>query len=516
MVLTPLSPGKFDPYAAAHLMWRAGFGCTWSEAHAISKGGPDAAVEALLAHRATPNQPDCAALPPESDREFRRRIRQMEDEDQRRMLGNERRKAERQHIEELKSWWLRRMVASGLSPEQPGPLVEKMTLFWHGHFASSYDDKIERTFPLWQQNQTWRGLALSPFPELLQAAIRDPAMLVWLDNADSTSGRPNENLARELMELFSTGVGAYQEKDVKESARALTGFGVNRDTWKFVLREDRHDGGEKTFLGQRGDWAGGDIVRILCEQAATGRFIMRKLLEFFVMSQVDEAMVAALGDEFRESGYELAKFLGRLFRSEYFYSPAARTSVVKSPVVLSVGALKCMDAGQPAPSVLLSALRLMGQDLFFPPDVNGWPGGPSWISSNTLLIRYNFANFLLHGVSPDEFKMFDRESAGSGAARRAFIEGQRSDLAVDWHPRAQLERDGLLSRMATGRSLVDYYATRFLQRPLPGELERELLRFAETDAAGGRRTFSVNDANFDERVCDLAHLIMSSPEYQLC
>ncbi len=515
-MLSPLPSAKFDAYAAAHLMWRAGFGCTWSEARKISRDGLDAAVNALLAPRPAPDRPPCAAPPEESDRAFRERIERLENEEERGRLSNERRKTEREHIEDLQFWWLQRMVATGLPPEQHGPLIEKLALFWHGHFASSFEDKIERVFPLWQQNQTWRRLALAPFPKLLDACIRDPAMLVWLDNAESHAGHPNENLARELMELFSTGVGPYEEKDVQESARALTGYGVDRDDWSFHFRENQHDSDGKTFFGQTGKWDGGDIVRIICEQPATGRFVMRKLLEFFVMSQVQPETVETLGDEFRESGYDLTRFLGTLFRSEYFYSAAARVSVVKSPAVLAVGALKCMHAGLPAPEVLLSALRLMGQSLFFPPDVNGWPGGASWISSNTLLIRYNFANFLLHGVSPDEFKMFDREAAGSGAARREFIEKQRTDLAVAWHPKKQLKETGQLSRMATGGTLVDYYATRFLQRPLPPALERELLKFAETDAAGGRRSFSVNDANFDERVCDLVHLIMSSPEYQLC
>jgi hypothetical protein len=170
----------------------------------------------------------------------------------------------------------------------------------------------------------------------------------------------------------------------------------------------------------------------------------------------------------------------------------------------------------PEKNMLIDALRLMGQDLFLPPDVNGWPGGMSWINSNMLLIRYNFANFLLNGVSPDQFKTFKKETAGSATKRREFVEAQRSSKPINWSPRQQLTNLGLNRRFATGADIVDHYIREFIGRPVSKELRQQFVAFSETDATGGRKSFSLTDSNFDERVRGLVHLIMSSPDFQLC
>ncbi len=508
--LSPLAAKDFDVPAAAHLLWRAGFGGTWEEAEKLSAMGLDAAVQKIVhfPEADPPPMPPCAALAEESDRDFQQRMRSLGEEERQR-ARQERQQEERDKVEALKLWWLGRM----LHPEHP--FQEKLALFWHGHFASGFPDKIERTFPLWQQNQLFRSRGRSAFLVLLEAVSRDPAMLVWLDNASSTREHPNENYARELMELFTTGVGAYTEKDVRESARAFTGWSVDRDEWSYQFRKDAHDAGVKVFLGQEGPWDGNDIVRILCEQQVTAEFMTSKLLRFFVAEALPDEARRQFAWAYRAGGMDPLAFFDVLFRSKLFYSPEVRGSLVKSPVVLVVGALRSMGVELPNPQVLLGSLRLMGQDLFFPPDVDGWPGGMAFINSNTLLLRYNFANYLVHGVSPDQFKSFANAGV-SGSDRRTFIESQRTEEAAPWSPRAQLEKAGLLSRMATARDLVEYFALAFLQRPVGPDLERRLLDFMETDAAGGRRSFSVNDANFDERVKGLIHLVMSSPDYQLC
>lgn len=511
----PLASDQFDAYKAAHLLWRAGFGCTWPEAERVAKLGLAAAVEELV--NFSPSPP--AEPPPflslkESEADFQARLKELSELERNKLRG-EREQAEREKIGELKFWWLNRMLASAVGGAVP-PLQEKMTLFWHSHFASSFHDKIERSFPMWQQNELFRRHALAAFPEIMRAVIRDPAMLVWLDNAGSHRGRPNENFARELMELFSLGVGNYTEHDVKEGARALTGFGVQREDWSFRFDANAHDNESKSYLGETGDWSGDDVVRIICQQEACAKFMARKLLEFFVINNPGPEMIAHAAANLREGKYELKPFLKMLFTSELFYSDRAMNSVVKSPVVLAIGALKAMGVAVPAKSVLTDALRLMGQDLFFPPDVNGWPGGMTWINSNMLLVRYNFANFLLNGVSPDQFKMFNRKSAGSGAKRRDFVEKQRDPNAIEWSPRAQLKALGIESKLITAGDIVDHYVRSFLQRPAAPSYRKPLLDFAETDAAGGHRTFSILDANFDERARGLVHLIMSSPDYQLC
>ena len=515
--LPPLPARDFTPHAAAHLLWRAGFGGTWEQAQELAGLGLDGAVDRLVNFPPSTNlpAPPCAILPEETNKALEDRIRALPDEETRQKERSIRDNLERQRIRDLKLWWLNRMLASSPSNVSVHPLEEKLTLFWHSHFATSFEDKIDRTYPIWRQNQTFRELAVSPFLEQLNALIRDPAMLVWLDNASSHRGQPNENFARELMELFSTGVGHYTENDVKESARALTGYSVERDDWTFKFREQAHDSGEKTFLGQTGQFDGPDILRIICLQPATAKFLAKKLLEYFVCTQPDPEMITPVADLYRSSGYNLKQLLHTLFRSQLFYSERATNSVVKSPVLLAIGALKAMRTRLPPDELILGALRVMGQDLFFPPDVNGWPGGADWINSNTLLVRYNFANFLMHGVSPDEFKTYDR-TADRTTNRREFMETQRNPAAVNWSPKYQIEQSGASRRMLTARDIVDYYIQQFLQREPSRELRDALVQLATTDGAGGSRSMSLQDTNFDERARGLVHLIMSSPDYQLC
>jgi uncharacterized protein (DUF1800 family) len=516
--LSPLPARDFNAQAAAHLLWRAGFGGTWEQAEELAALGLDEAVERIVNYTPSTNlpAPECAALPEESDRAFEERLKSLPDEEARQKERNLRYRAERARIRGLQIWWLSRMLTSAPAAGAVPPLEEKLTLFWHSHFASSFEDKIERTYPLWRQNQTFRELALRPFPEQLNALIRDPAMLVWLDNAYSHRHRPNENFARELMELFSMGVGPYSEEDVKESARALTGYSVDRETWTFRFNEGAHDPDAKTFLGRTGKLNGEDVVSLICEQPATAEFLSRKFLDYFVCTAPEPEMVTPVATLYRESGYDLKALLHVLFRSKLFYSDPARSAVVKSPVVLAIGALKAMRAQLPADDLILGALRVMGQNLFFPPDVNGWPGGADWINSNTLLVRYNFANFLMHGVSPDEFKTFDRRTVDRSVSRREFLAEQRNPNAVHWNPKAQLEAGGGIRKLLSARDIVDYFLREFLQRNPGRELRDALVQLAETDGAGGTRAMSVRDTNFNERARGLVHLIMSSPEYQLC
>lgn len=505
-----LPPGEFDSYAAAHLLWRAGFGCTFDEAEAASHAGLAATVERLLdfPSKPLPPPPAIAESGVESDLAFRERLRSATPEERLRRLAM-RRRDERERIGELKLWWLQRMHAGEC------PLQEKLTLFWHSHFASGFEDKIERALPMWNQNDLFRRMALAPFPDLLRAVLKDPAMLVWLDNANSHRGSPNENLARELMELFSLGVGHYTETDVKEAARALTGYSTDRETWAFVFRPDAHDDGEKTFLGRTGAFDADALAAILCEEDACSRFMAHKMLSFFAGDDPADDAVEEGARLLRVLGFEWKPWLETLFKSRWFYSPATRESVVKSPVVLALGALRSMRVPIPPGDALPQLLRLMGQDLFFPPDVNGWPGGATWINSNTLLIRYNFSNWLLNGVSPEQFRVFDRTTAPD-ARRREFIRAQRADNAIEWSPRKTLAQTGADRKLATGADIVDHYLREFLGRVPPASLRSQMLAFAETDASGGRRSFSLNDTRFDEAVRGLVHLLMSSPEYQLC
>jgi len=514
MAFSPLPAEAFDAAKAAHLLWRAGFGGTWSEAEALAARGLEPAVEWLLAparesDSAASGQPaappECALLEPDHE-EFHQKLRALP-EQEKRELARKRRHDERKKVDELKRWWLEKMLTTDR------PLEEKLTLFWHSHFASSFADKIQYAYPMWQQNECFRRFAFGRFPDQLRQLIRDPAMLVWLDNAQSKRQKPNENFARELMELFTIGIGNYTEADVKESARALTGFSIRRESWEFVFRAQAHDVGQKTFLGNTGDWSGDDIVEILCEQPAASRFMARKYLEFFLWPNPEPELVEAAAKLYREADLELAPFLRTLFLSREFYSPRAIGALIKSPVVLALGALKSMRLALPQGPIILNALSLMGQDLFFPPDVNGWPGGINWINSNVLLVRYNFSNLLINGVNPETFRVRVPREPGVRMTRRQIIEAQRS---LQWSPREQLIQLGLDRKLNDPKAVVDFYLRDFLHRSVEPEFHRQLVAFLETDAAGGRKSFSFDDPTFDERVRGLVHLIMSSPDYQLC
>ncbi|HWB58369.1 MAG TPA: DUF1800 domain-containing protein [Chthoniobacteraceae bacterium] len=515
-LFSPLPDSQFDAYKAAHLLWRAGFGGTWDEAAALAKMGLPAAVAALVNYPNTSApKPECAALP-EDDKTFQARVKALSEAD-RKTAQEARKKAESDSINELKFWWLGRMLETSADSagKAPAPLQEKMTLFWHSHFASSFAEKIEHTFPMWQQNEMFRENALIPFPDLLKKVIRDPAMLVWLDNAQSRKEHANENLAREFMELFSMGVGNYTENDVKAAARCLTGYSVDRETWTYQFHPDAHDTTAKTYLGQTGNFDGDDMVRIICAQDATARFMTKKFLTYFVYDNPEKELIDEAAALYRSQNYDTKQFLTTLFQSQLFYSQKATDSIVKSPVVLTIGALKAMRVKMPEKKALTDSLRLMGQDLFFPPEVNGWVGGTAWINSNMLLIRYNFANYLLNGVSPEDFKMFDQKQT-SGLLRRQFVESQRSPDAIEWSPRKQLKDSGDDKLLFSAAKIADYYARQFLQRQISKDLLDKLQGYVEVDAAGGHRDMTLDDANFDEKIKGLVHLIMSSPDYQLC
>ena len=511
-LFAPLPESEFDAYHAAHLYWRAGFGCAWPQAEELAKKGLSGAVDLMFSWpEILPNvtPPPAGEMPKITKQDFEATLQDLP-EMERNKARNERNEEDRKRIGELKLWWLDRMN----SAEQP--LLEKLTLFWHGHFASSYEDKIEECFPMWQQNQLFRRMALAPLPQFMEAVAQDGAMLIWLDNWQNRKGAPNENYAREQMELFSMGPGPYTEKDVKEAARAFTGWSTTKDDYQFQFHQGQHDKGEKTFLGQTGKWDGDDIIRIICEHPATAHFMARKILDFFMCNNPPDELVEEGAAIYKEGGMSAKPLLEAIFRSKLFYGEFALQKVVKSPVVLTLGALKAMNVADSDKQKMLDMLRLLGQDLFFPPDVNGWPGGMTWISSNTLLLRYNFSNYLLNGVSADDFKTFQKTDGMGAADRRAFVEEQRKENPSSWSPRRQLEERGIIKRLGSNQVLVEYFVREFLQRPVDRPTMDGFVKFCETDAAGGSADYSVASKNFDERTRGLVHLIMSSPEYQLC
>jgi uncharacterized protein (DUF1800 family) len=361
---------------ARHLLNRTGFGATDAEIRQMALLTREQGVASLLAN----TRRTAVTAPPAWTARYERppRPKDLEDAQKRELLQ----KLVKQSLE-LRDWWLREML------DTPSPLTERMTLFWHNHFVSS-QQKVKLPLLMYRQNLLFRSHATGRFGELLHAASKDPAMIIYLDNVSNRKGQPNENFAREVMELFTLGEGRYTEKDVKEAARAFTGWSLERDSGQFKFRPFLHDGGSKTVLGRSGRFDGDAVLDILLEQDATAEFITSKLWREFVSPQPDPQEIVRIAGRFRASRYELKAALRELLLSPAFWAPQNRAVLIKSPVDLVVGTLRTFDVetGELAPFALLTAG--LGQNLFAPPNVRGWPGQEDWINSTTLLQRKQF------------------------------------------------------------------------------------------------------------------------------
>jgi uncharacterized protein (DUF1800 family) len=270
------------------------------------------------------------------------------------------------------------------------PLTERMTLFWHNHFVSS-QQKVRYAKLMYEQNVLLRRHAGGSFGELLHAVAKDPAMVIYLDSASNRKGKPNENFAREVMELFTLGEGRYTEADVREAARAFTGWSIDPDSGDFRWRPALHDEGTKTVLGRTGNFDGDAVLDMLLARPQTAEFLVAKLWREFVSPEPAPAEVRRIGQKYHLAGHQTKVALRELLLSGAFWAPENRGALVKSPVDLVVGTMRALDfqVGDPLPLALVVAQ--LGQNLFAPPNVKGWPGGESWINSSTLLARKGFA-----------------------------------------------------------------------------------------------------------------------------
>ena len=288
----------------------------------------------------------------------------------------------------LKQWWLWEMLTT------KNPLAERMTLFWHNHFATS-QQKVVRSMAMWNQHQLLRTNALGSFATMLRGIVVDPAMLIYLDNANSRKEAPNENLARELLELFTLGEAstskAYSEADIKEAARALTGYSIEPETGAFVFRPRIHDTGNKTIFGQTGNFDGEGLVNLILTQPNTAnsaaRYIVTKLWLEFVSPTPNPSAIAKAADAFRQSGYDVSVALRVLLLCDDFWASGNRGSLIKSPIDLLVGVARQFQFSISQPGVLVNRSAGLGQNLLVPPNVKGWPGGVQWINATSLLER---------------------------------------------------------------------------------------------------------------------------------
>jgi uncharacterized protein (DUF1800 family) len=410
--------GAAEPQLGAQgaklLLTRAGFAANDAEVAAYAAFTHTAAVDRLLAGVRT-----TAATPAPSwiDERFvaPRELRSMSDEARRAELQKQIRIGL-----DLRGWWLREMV------ETPSPLTERMTLFWHNHFVSA-QPKVRYTQLMYRQNVLLRRHALGRFDELLHAVAKDPAMLIYLDSATNRRGSPNENFAREVMELFTLGEGKYSEDDIKQAARAFTGWSIDLDTGDYMFRRLLHDGGEKTIFGKAGNFDGDAVLDIILAQPATAEFIVRKLWREFVSPQPDEARVKRIAAQFRASGWSIAQPVRALLLQPEVIARDEDNALVKSPADLVVGFVRQSGGQLSQPVAAAVALAGMGQNLFSPPNVRGWPGGDAWINTHTLLARKQFLERALGGMP-----------SGKSSAETSIDDSMLSAMKLD-EPRRRLQ-----------------------------------------------------------------------------
>ena len=441
----PYEPDAQRPWnliRAGHLYRRAGFGATWDQLQQALSDGPQRSIDRLLSPQA-----DTAVFNRAYD-------------------GYEASAAG--SIDGLRAWWLRRII------QTPHPLLEKMTLFWHSHFATSIV-KVKNPGLMLRHVQLLRSQALNSFRDMLQAISRDPAVLICLGADANRKAQPNENFVRPLMEFFTLSHGHYTQKDVREAARAFTGWFALRGRLRYIPRE--HDGNIKEILGERSNFAGDDVVRIVLEQPATARTVVCKLYRWLICDteEPDAMLVAPLVESFAKD-YDILKLAETMLRSNLFFSPAAYRRRIKCPVEFALGIVKALE-GVVSTTQLGQDLAGLGQNLYHPPTVKGWIGGRHWINSATVVGRHNLALALLRGSGPYADKL---------------------------NPWAVAKRHGC----STLKSAMQFLLDLFLQGDLDPDVYETVLKTAQAPAG-------IGSDDPEGMLRRFAHLVVTLPEFHL-
>lgn len=503
---------RWDSDMASHLLRRAGFGGTLEEIDRLVKMGAERAVASIVNYGTVKDElagvefgeltaPGMGRgiLPPANGQPARGGARGIQPvintlpDTQKKMVQQIQQAAQRAKEEEIRLWWLDRMIRT------KRPLEEKMTLFWHGLLVSS-SATVRNTYLLYKQNLLYRQYATGNFKTLIHQVSRDPAMLVYLSNNQNIKAHPNENYARELMELFTLGIGNYTEDDIKESARAFSGWTNVGDV--FVSRPAQHDTGIKMFLGHAGNFDGDQIIDIIFQQAATPKYIATRLLKFFGVDEPGADIVTQLAAVVTRNNFEMAPVLRTLFGSQWFYSRDVMLRQIKSPVQLVVGALRSLGASLLQPQQVVNALRTMGQDLFNAPTVKGWDGGRAWINTSTLFARYNLPAYLGTGKLPAVSKQ-----TGPVDTKTQYVE-----FDSGWNPQMDLAAGNI----ATTDGVVDYYIRKLLGFALDDRKRDDLIEYMNGTGDAVSHVHDPITAESDRRTRGLVHLIMAMAEFQLC
>jgi hypothetical protein len=565
--LSPITPADWTRERAAHLIERAGFGETPDEIVKLTAMRPKDVVDRLVDYEQVDNRqlrafdesgiwdPDMDPFPP-SRAETVRIAHERGEALGIKVLpaGNSRRLqpivdkffyglyANGIETQRLGLWWANRMLATRR------PLEEKLALFWHGHFATG-ENKVRDYRMMLQQNEMFRARASGKLRDLLIGILKDPAMLVYLDNGENVKKHPNENFGRELLELFTMGVGNYTEHDVREAARAFTGW--SNDVLAFKFNAELHDDGEKTFLGQTGHFNGEDIIDIILKQPVTAEFIAAKLYRYFVREEISDAVKKDLGRTLRDNGYALKPLLKRIFLSKDFYSAPAYATQIKSPVHLVVSTYKKMGLGEiPTIPDFGRMTASLGQSLFDPPNVAGWAAGRTWITPATLLHRGNLFREVLfadvkgfrppdRSMSATDARVGQRLAQGMNITEATREGDAESNMMVDREedyntryggykgtmdafartkliPRrtAPIELTTIVkvARADTADKVVDHFVERFLRVRLADADRTVLVEFLRGKLGSNEVRPS---PTLESALRELLYLVLSTPEYQL-
>jgi uncharacterized protein (DUF1800 family) len=559
--LSPITAADWNVERAAHLLERAGFGGTPNDIARLAAMTPQQAVASLVEYERVDNSralpfdesgvwdPGMDPFPPsraDAVRQARERgealgIKALPEASPRRLQPVVDKffyglRANAIETQRLGVWWASRMLTT------TRPLEEKLTLFWHGHFATG-DAKVRDYRMMLRQNEMLRRNANGTLRALLVGILKDPAMLVYLDNGENVKAHPNENFGRELLELFTMGVGHYTERDVREGARAFTGW--TNDVLAFRFDDAQHDFGGKTFLDRTGPLDGTDIIDTILTQDATGEFVAAKLYRYFVRDYVSPTVKAELGRSFKAGGYQIKPLLTRMFLSKDFYSQPSVATQIKSPVVLVVSTYRKMGLHElPTIPDFGRLTGALGQTLFDPPNVAGWAGGRTWITPATLMQRGNLFRDVLFADAktfraPDRLMPATYARVGDNLAKGMNVTEATKEGTGDAESNAQVDRDedyntryasykgylmafertkpiprrvadlSLVSMVAaahanTADAVVDHFEKRFLSVPLPAAERSAFVEF-----------FKGKSVTDESALRELLYLVLSAPEYQV-
>lgn len=492
-----------------HLLWRAGFGPSAITFKKEAHGSQRSLLKHLI--KSSEKTPAYIDVTDSAVKEIYMGMDSMMGQQRKQLSEADKmllRNRSREGLRNINLTWLNQMV------ESDQQLREKMSLFWHGHFAT-------RTVNILHQQQLLdviRRNALGKFPDLLREVSKSAAMINFLNNNQNRKGRPNENFAREVMELFTLGRGNYTEEDIKEAARAFTGWGANA-AGTFQFRKNQHDEGNKTVLGKSGALTGDDVLNILTENPQTANFITRKIYRYFVNEQVDESRIVWLSKRFYQSNYDITELMTDIFSSDWFYEPRNIGCRIKSPVELIAGIRRTLPMQITNAEVQLTLQRLLGQQLFYPPNVAGWPGGKNWIDSSSLMLRLRIPQMI---YSEDELtlKPKDDDDQMMGMMENSAYARASADKPINTPAGSAAKKPNGRKGGQLITASVDWpsYIGLFAKTPrekLVTELSGSLLQAPNSISETTLNKY-VDNGSRESFIKSATIQLMSTPEYQLC